>query len=326
MLRVRALFGRRRRLFSLLGLVLVLLACLASHWSTLEVLPDPNGFDDLVQAAGLIQGPWPNKGDWASADLAELRTFVDSNRTALDRARVGISRPGMAHFADTEPGLGEHLDQSGQIRNISRLLAGQARLALDEGRTLDAARINLDVIEVGQTLSQGSAFAGATAGWVIQDQAIGRLRLLRDQIAPTAQRDLIARLAELDAQRVAVATVKAREDRLFAGVTPLYLRVQFQLSGQRAAAFAPVHRSSQQIHDRVERNWRYLMVEWSIHLYHATTGHWPRSVGELVPSILPAVPIDPNTKQPLVYPANDAGELTDDLSQISATPTASTPP
>ena len=95
---------------------------------------------------------------------------------------------------------------------------------------------------------------------------------------------------------------------------------------QEPLALAPVQKSNRQIHDRVERSCRYLLVQWAIHLHHETTGQWPHSVAELVPSILPAVPIDPNTNQPLVYPVNDAGELTDDLSQLGAPVTASTPP
>lgn len=325
MRRVRSLFGRRIGL-ALVCLIGVMTALAVGHRPGPGNLPDPNGFDNLVRAARSIQGPWPNKGDWARADPTELRAFVVSNRPALDGARRGLGRPGIAHFADSPAGIADHLEQSGQMRDLSRLLAAEARVALEERRPLDAALINLEVIEVAQTLTQGAAFAGATAGWVIQDQAMGRLRTLGDQIPSTALPGLIRRLERLDARRVAVQQVEQREDRLFAGATPIYLRVQFQLTGMRAAALAPVRKSNRQIHDRVERSCRYLLVQWAIHLHHETTGRWPRSVAELVPSILPAVPIDPNTNQPLIYPSNAAGELTDDLSQIGVFPTASTPP
>jgi hypothetical protein len=70
-------------------------------------------------------------------------------------------------------------------------------------------------------------------------------------------------------------------------------------------------------HEEAARSLRFLRVELAIHAHHLEKGTWPRSLGGLVPTYLARVPLDPANGQPLDYPANPQGELTDDLSSIA---------
>ena len=87
-------------------------------------------------------------------------------------------------------------------------------------------------------------------------------------------------------------------------------------NGMEAVGRTADQKLVKEAHDRAAGSMRCLMVEWAIHQFHKESGRWPRSVVELVPSVLTRVPLNPDTNQPLVYPANSAGELTDDLAGI----------
>ena len=53
---------------------------------TPEPMPDPNGFDDVAEAAGMIEGQPPAFGELTGMTDGDLRHLVEAGRAALDRA------------------------------------------------------------------------------------------------------------------------------------------------------------------------------------------------------------------------------------------------
>ncbi len=219
----------------------------------------------------------------------------------------------MANFADTQAGLATQVDQQGHIRSLSRFLLAAARLAQEEGRFPDAASLDLELLEVGQMTTQGSLAITATVGWVIQEQALDQLRGLRDRLPPAQVREIIARLERLDQRRTPDQALVDRWERWVGGAFPWWQQVPMRWSGILAKGRVDQTLMVAKVRGRVERAMRYVIPEWAIHLHQQETGRWPHSLAELVPSILTSVPVDPATRQPLLYPANRSGELTDDL-------------
>jgi hypothetical protein len=281
-------------------------------------LPDPNGYDDLVQAGSLIHGDWPNKGDFAKAKVDDVRAFVEANKASLDRARVGLSRECVATFDNTQDGLSKHLDSFGRIRSVARLLTGEAIIREADGQPVEAARIYRDLLEVGQAMTQGGMGIDVSAMCAIQAQAITRLRALRDKLPSEAISDLLRDLESLDRRRVTPEDVEARRDLWYQGAFNSYQRAMMRLSGVEKKARVDELRIAKSLLDRIAaRPMRFFMIELAIHAYQEDKKAWPRSVKDLVPGYLPSIPIDPSTGQPIDYPANPLGELTDDLTTIA---------
>jgi hypothetical protein len=69
-------------------------------------------------------------------------------------------------------------------------------------------------------------------------------------------------------------------------------------------------------HDQVERKFRFLEAELAIHAYYLENGGWPKTLEELVPGYLKAVPLDSTTGKAIDYPTSPSGELSDDLANI----------
>ncbi len=280
-------------------------------------MPDPNGYDDLVKAGSLIHGDWPNKGDFAKAKIDEVRAFVEANKASLDLARVGLGRECVAHFDNSQEGLEKHLEDFGRIRSVARLLNGEAIVLEADGKPVEAARIYRDVLEVGQAMTQGGMGIDVSTMCAIQGQGIARLRTLRDKLPDEATSALLHDLESLDRRRVSLDDVEARRALWYQGAFNPYQRTMLRLSGVEKKGQADELAMAKKALDRVERPMRFFMVELAIHAYHEDKKTWPRSVKDLVPGYLSSVPIDPSTGQPIDYPANPSGELTDDLTAIA---------
>ena len=298
------------------GAVLLIFGLVMSSPKPSDLAPNPNGYDDLVAAGRTLEGAFPNQGDWTLADLAELRVFVANNQPALQRVRLGLSREGLADFADSHQGLDDLMRRQGQIKTVTRLLLAAARLAFEDGRYADQVRLDLEILAVGQMMTQGSIGGTATMGWFVQGQALDQLKRLHDHLDTIELRASLRELSALDQRRVTPEAIERREARWYAGTYLIWQRLILRANGSEAVARAAGRKMYKEKHDQTARSMRYLLVQWAIHQFHQESGRWPRSVDELVPSILSRVPLNPDTNQPLIYPANLAGELTDNLAGI----------
>ncbi len=278
--------------------------------------PDPNGFDDLVAAGSRIRGKWPNQGKLDQANLGELRAFVGANDAALGLVRMGLGRESLAHFEDSQAGLEGQIEGQRQVKNVARLLTAEGLVAESEGRIGDASRSYRAAMGVGQTLTQGGMLTDAQLGWFLQKSAGDRLRKLLDRLSKDDLKATLRDLEALDRRRVDADAVVARWERWYRGAFSPIQRGIMGMNGLAKSEWANQVALATKAHDRAERDFRFLLVQLAIHAHHLDKGSRPRSVGELVPTYLSAVPVDPGTGKPLDYPVNPSGELSDDLGQV----------
>ncbi len=280
-------------------------------------LPVPNGYDDLVKAGSLREGAWPHKTDLGKATIDEIRPYVETNRKVLELARVGLGRECIVSIEDSQEGLNKHLDQISKIRDVHRLFDLEGRVLVADGRFAEAAKIYREALELGQVITQGGMAADGQLGWVLQEQTIRRLREFRRKIPVDEARTLLIDLDLLDHRRVTLQALEDRWARWYRGAFNPLIRAMMRANGLEAKGKTDQAGVAKKGLDKIERAMRYFQLELAIDLFHEDQKSWPRSVGELVPKYLSAVPVDANTGQPLEYPANQAGELTDDLSAIA---------
>jgi len=314
--------GKPRRAWIWLVLVAALLAgVFVASWvgprPNPAKLPTPNGYDDLVRAGSMIRGEWPNKGDLARADLAEVRAFVAANRASLDRMRVGLGRECLVPIDDTQDGFDRHFESVRPLRPLGRLLRGEVIIALAEGRVEDALRGELDGVRLGLAVAKGGMGNDLAVGCAIQVSTLEGIAGLRDRIPRDRLAGLIRDLEAADRLRVTPEAVEARWLAWYQGAHNPAMRAMLRWSGALQQLKTAERTMILRARERVDRRLRYLIAELAIHAYHEDRQAWPRSIRELVPAYLSAVPIDPTTGRPIDYPANEAGELTDDLSAIA---------
>jgi hypothetical protein len=279
--------------------------------------PDPNGYEELAKAGSLMQGKLPNQGDLDKADPAEIRLFIASNQAVLDQVRIGLGHESIAPLEDSQEGLTAQSDRAVRIKTAAWVLRAEGLVAETDGRFADALRSYRDILGVGQAITQGAMLGDARLGWFVQKVGIGRLRKLRNHLSVEDARRAIRDLESFDGRLVAPQTVVDRWERWYRGAFPSYQRAIMRWNGIEATERVNQKTQAVKGHDEAARSLRFLRIELAIHAHHLEKGTWPRSVKELVPAYLASVPIDPATDQPLDYPANPQGELTDDLGTIA---------
>jgi hypothetical protein len=314
--------GRRNRRLAIgsipvLLLVVVGFLMMGQIGSSHPRWPDPNGYDELAKAGSLIQRKLPNDGNLEKADPAVLRLFVGSNQAVLDQVRIGLGRESIAPLEDSQEGLSAQLERAVRIKQAAWVLRAEGLVAEADGRFADALRSYRDILGVGQVITQGGMLSEARLGWFVQKLAIGRLRKLRDHLSVEDARRAIRDLESFDGRLVAPETVVDRWERWYRGAFPSYQRMVMRWNGIEATERASQKAQAAKGREEAARSLRFLMVELAIHAHHLEKGTWPRSVGELVPAYLSSAPLDPASRQPLDYPANPRGELTDDLGSIA---------
>jgi hypothetical protein len=299
------------------GVGWLIFALAGSQKYALLVIPDPNGYDDLVRAGALVKGEWPNKGDLAKARVEEVRAIVEANKASLEIVKVGLGRECMVRMVDTNEGLGEHLSDISKLRQVYRLLIGQGLVFEADGRIAEAAGCYRELLKLGQAVTQNGLEIDVTTGWSFQIKAIMELTRIRDQLPKDQVLALIGELASLDRRRVTMAAIDTRRERWLAGSFSPYMRTIMRLQGIDKKAVVDATKSLKVSRDKLDRKSGFFQVSLAIHAFHEDRKAWPKSVQELIPDYLASVPIDPNTDKPLEYPSNSEGLLTDDLNAVA---------
>jgi hypothetical protein len=262
-----------------------------------EPMPDPNGYDDLVAAAVMVQGDLKS-GVLTDETVDELRAFVGSNREALERARVGLGRECRVTLPrpPTPERFAALLDRTQSLRRLARLFAAEAALAAREGRKADAARGYAEIIRLGRAFTPGGLFNDRLVGLAYESSgAEGLARLVPDLGADDA-RALAAEVERLDAGHEPLAQMFRRDwDYGIAQHGPgarLALTVQ---EGMLRRLRQPAEASAKEADRRARALLRSLAAALALRAYQLDHpgAPSPRALDALVPVYLKAVPADP---------------------------------
>ena len=115
-------------------------------------LPIPNGYDDLVMAAGLVTGDVLNAD---GLDHNELRVLVATNSTSLRLCRLGLTRRCALPLDSVLAiglGMAEHVEIMYRMAN---LLEAEGRLRQMDDHFADALQRYVDSIRFGNEISRG---------------------------------------------------------------------------------------------------------------------------------------------------------------------------
>ena len=205
---------RRRRI--LLGLAVVLSALIAmAIWAIPEpptppAVPDPNGYDRLVRAGGLIDpAAAPNGGDIGAADPNMLRGWVDDHRRALDLADRGLALPSGVplQFDYREPSF----DDLGPIRMLGRLMHAEVRALQAEGRSAEAADRAMSLVRFGPHVSRNGLLLHRMVGVALERNGLDALAALIDDLGPEARAALARTLRDIGAAAIPASETIALE-------------------------------------------------------------------------------------------------------------------
>lgn len=253
-------------------------------------LPAPNGYDDFMKAAGLVQ---KQTIDFAKMTPADLRTLVDANSNALQIARAGLAEKSRVPPDFSQAYILSHASTLVQLRNLAYVFLAEGRLAELEGRTNAAAQSYFDAARLGINYRQGGNLIDALMGLAME--SLGTRDL--ERVAPVLDAKTSAEFArQLEIAQSGQETweqILQNEKRWSRNAYPgLSYRIAalFTFSQLKAA-----RTQGKQKYDTQLNRTRKLTLDLAAHTFELDKGHRATNIADLVPAYLKTAPVDPIT-------------------------------
>jgi hypothetical protein len=263
----------------------------------IQPLPQPNGYVDLVQAAGMIS---TENWDYEVMDEAQLREIVSANAEALSLARTSLSNECRVPIQFSPPYSDEaHLSELAGLKRLAQAFTVEGKFAEKQRRFGDAAGSYLDLIRLGNNSARVGVLIDALVGVAIENMGVAGLQKITDWLDAKSCREAAATLEALDAKRQSWADILQQEHawsrRAFPGIKYRWGKLVMSSSLKKAEQKAGQKFNGQ------EKKTRQLTIDLAARAYELEKGRRPASLTDLVPNYLKAVPQDPLTGKDMVY-------------------------
>lgn len=269
---------------------------LARRTPAFPPLPNPNGYDDLIQAGKSITGPI---ADFPKLSAVELQALVLTNSEALRLCRVGLSRTCSVPTEASATNFNATLPEVADLKRLAQLLAAEGRLAELEHRPADAARSYVQALQLGNGISHGGFLIHRLVGIAIQAIGGTRLAKLIPELSPPEAGTILPMLDLLDAHAVSWQEVM-RNERLFTRYQlkklPNFVSVIAGWWSTRSTKERTLER-----HNAAVAHIRLMALQVALRCYAAENNAAPAKLDELVPKYLSHLPADPFSGEAFIY-------------------------
>jgi hypothetical protein len=267
-------------------------------------MPSPNGYVDIVNAASGLGTPSlfsQNSREWT---LEGLREVAQQTAEALKLARLGLSRECRVttDFSTNAAAYSaRHMPELASFRQLARAFAAEGRLAEMENRTNDAVRIYMDGMRFSQESVRGGVMIDKLMGLACEGMAANALQLLVKDLDIKQCRAVIEGLEAIQKRRESADETLNLEKEYFRKVggwrDKLVVIVQSRLLKPSKDNLV------KKAQDR-ERLTQLLLLDTAVRAHRLEKGEDPKSLAELVPHYLKAIPLDPKTGAAMDYSLN----------------------
>lgn len=262
-------------------------------------LPSPNGYNDFVQAAGMLAS---NSSDYYEMNQEQLQTLVENNSNALQLARAGLEQQSRVPLQFTQAYSKSHLPELANLKRLAQAFVAEGKLAEMENRPADAAKSYLDVIHLGVESAQGGVLIDGLVGIAIEAIGTDSLQKLAPRLDAQSCREAASDLENFIAQQQTWdETMQQEHDwsrRTFPGLKNEWVRIMTGSSQKK------IYHKTEQKFKTQQMKTEELMVDLATRAYTLEKGQPPLGFSDLVPDYLKSTPQDPLTGTNMVYSPN----------------------
>ncbi|MDB6020595.1 MAG: hypothetical protein JWQ04_452 [Pedosphaera sp.] len=258
-------------------------------------LPNPNGYDDFLNASRLINGDIYKA---TTMDHDGFHNFLLTNAEPLRLIRLGLTR---RCVVPTEAALKSNLNVLADFKRLGLLIAAEGKFAEQENRNNDALECYLTDIRFGDEMSRGGPLIHRLVGLACESLGYDPLVKLAPKLTCDQTRSIIAELEKMERDGVTWDEVAQGEKRYFKNELRHTINPIWWVTGWWQSR--PARIMSEAKHNRTNARLRLLTVELALRCYQSEQGRVPKRLEELVPKYIQHVPEDPFSHQPLHYRA-----------------------
>jgi hypothetical protein len=331
LVRVNATQSSRRRWASRAALallsLLITLPLGAIYWRLATplpiprvALPNPNGYDTLIEAGKLLQSTNVPRVDTDSH--AKLKDFVIRNDHLYDLIQMGLARPCRVPVVWSDPDgkwFSVAVDNFGHCRGLATALSIKAKDAEFDGRIDDAVAANLDTIRLGRACSRGGLLCDRLTSDCIEGIGLWGICELRKSLSKKQCVAIINVLTASTLQEAPTEDFLEREaiwnDNARGWMGRLIYTMR-AITGEDDAMYRQISGSTDTLRQAVIRGrkrdsakMRLLICDLAIRAYRLDHGRNPAKLADLVPEYLSGLPKDPFSGGQFVYRLTPKGYL-----------------
>jgi hypothetical protein len=261
-------------------------------------LPNPNGYDQFIAAAGMLQ---EHTDSYDTMSEAELAALVATNTEPLALAQSAFTNECRVPVQYSLAYLSANLKVLEGFKYLAQTMTAKGRLAELQNHPVEAARDYLDVIHFGTESGRGGFVLDALFGIAIEEIGQDHLKNLVNNLDAASCRTTAATLESLYSHRQAWDDIVNKEEVLTRRLSPNlfgYLAESVVMYRQLSEARKKAEKALQK--KQVET--QNLAIQFAARAYELDKGKPPTSSTDLVPTYLKAMPKDPTTGKDMVYP------------------------
>jgi len=280
--------------------LLVGLPLAAIYWQMLWLSPLPPNFEGgttnyerLAQIAERMQATSIHK---APAATAKERSDLIAETAELVQPANFIPYDMTAESLRDQFYL--HTKEAQSFRNLARTIDSEAGAAITRGNYAQASDLTLTNVRLGVMLQRGGTVIEYVVGVAIQGVAQNRFIELRRDLPPEESRRVIATLEHAILEAEDVRSVAKRDRAMGERSYGWAARLENVIE---SAGIATNLKPFLQAAVRRNAGMRLLQTDLALRLYQHDHGELPRDLEQLVPTYLPALPLDPYSGQLLRY-------------------------
>jgi hypothetical protein len=252
-----------------------------------------------VKAGQMLAGNTSRYDELSDEQLRQLET---QNAEALRLVRTGLSRECRVPTVYLQTDIDVHISELGSIKQLAQALNGEGRLAELEHRNNDASRAYLDAIRLGHEATRGGPLIDGLVRIACEATGSARLQTLVTNLNAGECREVINAMETIEKKQESFKEVMQHEREWARRAFPLYQRIVGSL--MRLFNVASIRQAEQKatlkFQTRAQR-WRALLIDVATRAYELEKGQRPKSLADLVPDYLKAIPKDPLTGTNMIY-------------------------
>jgi hypothetical protein len=263
------------------------------------VQPEPNAYNTLVTLSGKLA---KRTGFWDEMSDQELASVVATNEPVLAEAREALRQESVVALdwnADQHWFGKVHVERAQKLRQLARAFAGEGRHAQKQGDSRRAVSCGLDGLQLVKGSSYGGLGIDYFLGFGINAGASSWLRDACDTATLDDCQYVLNNLPNIKEQMEPPSAITEREWHFFRRINGMYTTFMMEMT------FA---NNREDFERRMEESLRrgqalndLVRLNYSIRAFQLTDDRLPKSLEELVPRELKAIPKDPFNGKNFVY-------------------------
>ncbi len=262
-----------------------------------KTFPDPNGYTALIEATKLLPS---GVTGFDKLDQANLALLVEGSSNALRLARVGLSQECRQPIQFSTTYINTHMSEVAGIKALAFAFAAKSRLAEVENRPADAARSCLSGIQLGIQSARGGLLIDQMIGTATEAIASRNLKKLISRLNAQSCRETVDALEKLNRERESFQSIlKTEHDWQQKYPASFRERISAFLSSR---SLKPALTKAEKRFNEQQTETRRMLIDLAARAYQLEKGAPPKTVADLVPEYLKAIPKDPSTGTNMVYP------------------------